>query len=632
MFILDTIFWYGLVVTGIVFLISGLDDLFFDIVYWSYYFYQRIKEKDKNILKYKELSAIPEKRIAMIVGCWHEYGVIEPMVHYNLYNIDYVNFDIFIGVYPNDEETVSEAKNVEAEFRNVHCVVNPKNGPTNKADNLNSIYKYIIEFEKKHNTKFDILVIHDPEDVIHFLSFKVLNYLIPKAPMVQIPIFPLEMDLDQYVYWSYCDEFSELHTKDLVVREIVNGFIPSAGVGTGFDRDVLEIMARDKNGVPFGTATFTEDYSTSLQLHRLKMKEKWKKKPVFSIQYVERVQVSRPWYYFGIRRLKTTRTLVATRALFPQSYRAAVRQRSRWTLGIVFQEWKNSGWKGKFSTVYFIFHDRKAIIAHFCGGFAYIIFLYWLGVFIYSHFIYYTVTLEYFLQKNTWFWVIISLVTLMMINRMLQRMIATYRIYGIFPALVAPFRIFVSNFINMHSFIKAFRQHFAAIKEPKKSVWVKTQNNFPVKEKLISQRRRLGDVLVERDYISISTLLSLLEEQKITKEKLGQMLIRKKLISVDDLLMVLSKLNNIESRVIKENDILKSTDISGLSHDHYQWLIDHNFRPIGFSEKEGILSLGITNPEEDLNLSKAIFEKITPLKAKFYLVQWGAPKQRKSGA
>src|SRR3990167_1275923 len=373
--IADYIFWYLLIFAGCVFLISGLDDLFFDIFYWIYISYQKISGKNKNVISYEALTAPAEKKIALIVGCWRESDVIEHMVRYNIFNIDYINFEIFVGVYPNDPATVNKAQTLAAEYRGVHCVINQKNGPTNKADNLNSIYTFISNYEKKINDRFSIIVMHDPEDVVHYLSFKLDNYLMPKSPMVQVPVFPLEVPLTNFVYWSYCDEFAELHTKDMVVREVINGFVPSAGVGTAFDRDVLEIMASEKNGLPFGIATFTEDYSTSLQLHLMLQRKNIQKKPAFSMKYIERVKAVRSWYYFGKRKLKKTFTLVATRALFPSNYVAAVRQRSRWTLGIVFQEWKNSGWHGKLSTLYLIFHDRKGIFAHFFAGLSYVIFL-----------------------------------------------------------------------------------------------------------------------------------------------------------------------------------------------------------------------------------------------------------------
>ena len=566
-----------------------------------------------------------KKKIALIVACWQEADVISDMVHYNLMTIDYTEFDIFIGVYPNDIDTVKNAQEAENKYENVHCVINEKAGPTNKADNLNSIYRYINAYEKKTGETFTIIVMHDPEDVIHYLSFKLFNYLIPKAPMVQIPIFPIETEITNFINWTYSDEFAESHTKDMIVREMVNGFVPSAGVGTGFDRDVLAKMAETKNGVPFGTATFTEDYSTALQLHLLQESEKWTKKPLFTMHYIERVQMCRPWYYFGKRILKKTSTRVSTRSLFPITYGAAVKQRARWTLGIVFQEWQNTGWPGRLTTLLFILHDRKAFIAHFCGGFAYVIFLYWLVIYIYAHFYPYTITLEYFLSQSPWAWVLIYTAFFMMLNRILQRTIATTRIYGLLPGITSVFRIFAGNLINMHAFGKAFFQFFNTKKAPQKAKWAKTKNRFPMKDQLTPFRQRLGDILITKKIITPTELIVALKEQSEKKEKLGVLLMRKNIISEDDLLAALSKQYNLESRRIKAADILTPDQIPGLSKTTYQWLVKNHYRPIAISHHDKILSIAISNPEEDLEKAQQLMNLIAPYKVKFFLSQWGSP-------
>ena len=41
----------------------------------------------------------------------------------------------------------------------------------------------------------------------------------------------------------YCDEFAEFQFKDMPARQLLGGFIPSNGVGTGFSRRALETLA-----------------------------------------------------------------------------------------------------------------------------------------------------------------------------------------------------------------------------------------------------------------------------------------------------------------------------------------------------------------------------------------------------
>src|SRR5690606_18888332 len=42
-------------------------------------------------------------------------------------------------------------------------------------------------------------------------------------------------------------------------------------------------------------------------------------------------------------------------------FRAAYRQKARWTLGISLQGWKQLGWSNSGTTNYFLFRDRKAL-------------------------------------------------------------------------------------------------------------------------------------------------------------------------------------------------------------------------------------------------------------------------------
>src|SRR5206468_12349864 len=112
-------------------------------------------------------------------------------------------YDLFVGVYPNDPATIKAVSDTAKAIPHVQCVIGPDPGPTNKARNLDAIYIYIMEYEKKNNIKYEIFVMQDSEDIIHPLSFKLYNFLIPKKDMVQIPVFPLEVSLWHFTHWVY---------------------------------------------------------------------------------------------------------------------------------------------------------------------------------------------------------------------------------------------------------------------------------------------------------------------------------------------------------------------------------------------------------------------------------------------
>src|ERR1043166_4823996 len=66
---------------------------------------------------------------------------------------------------------------------------------------------------------------------------------------VQIPVLALPTAFAQFTHGVYCDEFAEFQFKDMPARELLGGFLPSAGVGTGFSRRALDRLpaAEPKN-------------------------------------------------------------------------------------------------------------------------------------------------------------------------------------------------------------------------------------------------------------------------------------------------------------------------------------------------------------------------------------------------
>src|SRR5207253_2362979 len=53
--------------------------------------------------------------------------------------------------------------------------------------------------------------------------------------------------------------------------------------------------------------------------------------------------------------------LIATRSYFPRSFKAAVRQKTRWTIGIALQGWEKAGFKGRLATRYCLYRDRRIL-------------------------------------------------------------------------------------------------------------------------------------------------------------------------------------------------------------------------------------------------------------------------------
>lgn len=608
--------WYGLLSFALLFTISGLDDLFFDIYYWMRSLWRVWKTRHYSPLTYEKLAEKEEQRIAVLIPCWQESNVIGAMLTHNTYSIDYQNYTIFVGVYPNDPKTVEEVQAIAHKDSRIQCFIGEAPGPTNKAANLNQIYRFVKAYEKTQAEPYNIFVMHDSEDVIHPLSFKLYNYLIPRKDMIQIPILPLKVNYWNFTHWLYADEFAENHTKNIIVRESIKAHVPSAGVGTAYYRLALETLENPMHGGPFSIDSLTEDYRMSLALRVCELKQ------VFVTQHVIRMQWKKRWFFRRGYVLKPVKELIAVRALFPQRYRKSIRQKSRWIMGIVFQEWEDGLWPGDWRVRYTLAHDRKTFITHFINGLGYLLLFYWIIYEIISfEWPEYPSLYEQF-NFNPWTWWMVMIATLLMIERALQRTIATYRIYGLIPASLVIPRLIYGNILNLHAVIRAYNIYFSATDKKmakREIVWDKTEHFFPSSHLLVPYRKKLGDLLVEQKIITYDQLMQAVLEKHKTGERLGKVLCRLQLISESQLLKILSI--QYQLPLFSKLDIPKAQAdcASLLPRKIMKWLLKQGVSPIEVNSRKKILIIGIYDPTNEVLLSKMI-RYLAPYQLEFRLI------------
>ena len=227
-------------------LINGLDDLFIDIAAACSYWNRQSPTDD-------ELDTVPERQMAVFVALWKEHRVIQKMIENNVTRLRYGRVEFFIGVYPNDTPTVAAVKEAIGDYPNVHYAVTPHDGPTSKADNLNWIYQRMLLFEEEHGVRFEMVLTHDAEDLMDPDALRWINYYAQWNDMVQIPVLALPTPIREISHGVYCDEFAEFQFKDMPARQMLGGFIPSNGVGTGFSRRALESSGRRR--IPIGSSS-----------------------------------------------------------------------------------------------------------------------------------------------------------------------------------------------------------------------------------------------------------------------------------------------------------------------------------------------------------------------------------------
>jgi adsorption protein B len=400
---------------------------------------KRLSEDELLKLKHSQ-----QKRIAIIVANWREEDVIARMVAGNLRSIEYRHFDFFLGVYPNDEATLKQANLVAGAHANVHVVVNTLDGPTTKGQLINQIVREILRHERRVESEFDVFLMHDSEDILHPLSLQVINR-------------EIGVPLKEWVGATYIDEFAEVHTKDLFVRQAWGAPIPSAGVGTALRRNLVLSLLAEQNGDLLRDDCLTEDYVLGLTAGQRG----------FQTRFVN---------FF--REIDGRRDFVATREYFPKRFMASVRQKTRWMIGIGLQGSQILGWGGRtgqgarLAHRYFLYRDRRgalnAIAALGCT-----ILLIWL------------VTLWLLGQpwpaftESDWFRLGSLVATVGMFNRLFHRVRAVALVNGgrhlIFVVLRWPLSNLIFGFATARAYWQFYRSRWTGV--PLR--WSKTQHELP---------------------------------------------------------------------------------------------------------------------------------------------------------
>ncbi len=431
--------------------ISGLDDAFLDLQFaWRW-----LRGK-LNAPVWPRSGPRPSVRTALLIPCWNEEGVLEGMLERNSGSIRDPRCDIWVGLYPNDRDSIAAFDRARAYLPRIHKAVGPHAGPTTKADNLNAVWARILAYERLAGRDYDAVLLHDAEDVVHPLESEVAACALERCDMAQFPVLPIETPLRDWTHGVYCDEFAESHIKDLRLRAAMGGFIPSAGVGTALRREVLDRLRIERGDELLNPRCLTEDYFLGLDIHAMGFRQD-----------------------FPVLRDPDDGELIATRAYFPRSFLAAVRQRTRWIIGNNLQSWERFGWRVGRRQIYWLWRDRKGLLNH--------------GVSLLTN-------LCFFYSAASWSaarssgneWLLgdalgasPTLVALLWVNALLLvwrgavRIACCRQVYGWRHSLTAPLRAPWANLINFCATTRALTMFLAAKRRKRRLNWSKTAHAFP---------------------------------------------------------------------------------------------------------------------------------------------------------
>ncbi|MGC8777805.1 MAG: glycosyltransferase family 2 protein, partial [Candidatus Caldatribacteriaceae bacterium] len=302
-----------------------------------------------------------------------------------------------------------------------------------------------------------------------------------------------------------------------------------AGTGFVITHGVLD---RIGTGRIFDEESLTEDYKLSLHFAQLGIATH------FFLEGVQRV----------LDNGRVVTEYLATREIFPNTLREAVKQKSRWIYGISFQSF--SLWQvlreARFSPIakYSLYRDWKAKYGNLLPLPGYAIFTYFLLSLFYR--------LPPVYPRGSLSWWLSVVLTFFMGERQFMRAVALKNVYGwrsavagcFIPPLL-PIRAVWGNIINFLATLRAWR--IALFGFPRsRPRWQKTKHTYLTPQVLARYQRRLGDLLLEKRLVDPQVLLRIVREKK-ENERLGERLIRAGVISEEDLVECLGEILKVGS-------------------------------------------------------------------------------------
>ncbi len=232
---------------------------------------------------------------------------------------------------------------------------------------------------------------------------------------------------------------------------------------------------------------------------------------------------------------------IATREYFPRRFGLAIRQRSRWVTGINLQSWEFHSPRETVRHLYWFWRDRKSLIGNLVTPLTNLVFLYGAATWLWAH-------------GHHTAWGLAreasaierageAGLTLQGVH-LLIRVACSRRIYGWKFAAAVPLRVIVANWMNCFATSRAIWTYVSCKLRGQPLRWVKTEHAYPNRAALMTNRKRLGEILTGSQWITPEQLESALAS-KPPNRRLGEHLMRLGLLSEQELYMALSLQNNL---------------------------------------------------------------------------------------
>ena len=221
------------------------------------------------------------------------------------------------------------------------------------------------------------------------------------------------------------------------------------------------------------------------------------------------------------------------REYFPESLSYAVRQKSRWIIGIVYQGFKTHRWARSGVLNYFLWRDRKGVITNFSSFLALLLAAQLLVIWVYQKAVPDAYSFLSIFENDGWLAIILMANLWLMMNRIVQRIVFVTRYYGIAQGLLSVPRLLWGNLINFLANWRALKQTILA-GDIRRIAWDKTSHDFPSLGEQNKVRRPLGSILVELGAMTQAQLEAALK-RPMRGFRVGSFLVHEGLISAQQL-------------------------------------------------------------------------------------------------
>jgi bacteriophage N4 adsorption protein B len=444
-------------VLAVLIAISGLDDLFIDCAY----VYRRLSRylsyyRTTPRMTAQMLTHVPLKKIAVMIPAWDESAVISAMLRATTALWPQSEVQFFVGCYPNDMETIERVRAQATRDNRIHLVQVSRQGPTTKAHCLNEIFAFVCRWETSENIIFSAFLLHDAEDLVSAREPAVISHLIDRRDILQFPVRPLVVPGSLWVSGHYLDEFAESHGKDLQVREFLGACLPSAGVGCAFSRRAMLQAGASRAGHPFDETSMTEDYELALRLGQQGLRTA-----------------------FIHLTAGPSASYIATEEHFPDSFLQAVRQKSRWLMGITLQGWDRLGWAGSWANRYMLLRDRKALLTAYLNAVAFVLATVFSCVWIWQQLDENAPRFFETLSRKNGLGALLGLNGYLLLHRLIVRACFVWRYHGWQQALLSIPRATVANAINFAAACRAITLYLRHRRRRTPLLWDKTAHRYP---------------------------------------------------------------------------------------------------------------------------------------------------------